>query len=1014
MMAQRSALTIPFTVDKDKQVSWTTLTGCKTKLRNSQHKNGSMVSDHKRPTVVTWDVTKRMPLLILTDVLKTDLGKAYMERIKKSSTGCNGEQMSQRSESGWCRDEPLTCKDSRPSRRETRRASTKNVTPKSSQTTTPSSSQRSRLRKKLLNADDEGEKEDGKDIEEVVIGKDDGGGDRFAEVVDCGLSVSWEPNEDTAGCGEFTPTSIRDRWSEPEKELQQSSKRKYKDPETHCNGMSTPKRPRQSVLRLTGEEGTDVARAPPSICQEDAVEDLDLDSLDRCIVQFTVGEDNGTEVLLPVVRPRLDGEELSSNHDNTTQTNEAIVLSSDDEESGDVSQCSSRTVRALVTMEDAAVQDQSSQEDIVKHIQGMQVVQVVVEDPLPSPRRPSPVDPYVGVTFSTLYCGGYQGKAFGRIVIMEKNIIIPVKDPSEQSEVILSFERTELRRYSVWEQHELEAREIRFQDEDAPCPAAVLLLCVSETAAAAVQRDLSTLCVKEDGATNTGKASPFILLTLREPLEGMEGALLRSFLDLDCLNNVTHESDFVTDGTDCGLDLAAPVLSLADSIELIKRTGPNDQILSTLGLRSVSPALNVDEESSHADGDVPPTLLEDGSHKEPVPELEKASDVKLKEDQKEGEIEHPSDKVKGVKGGEPTPVYTLCHRRTKGSRSVSMCKPNSDWVKFKHQGLPHRLIQFPPPPLKGGITVTMEDLQCLDSGQYLNDVIIDFYLKYLLQNASASVAERSHIFSSFFYKQLTRRDNASEGTSSESCQRQRRHQRVKTWTRHVDIFKKDFLFVPVNQEAHWYLVVICFPGLMEPKVEDWTGPNAGRSQDKVQGCKRLNDNTRTAPVLNHRNSVDKETENTKEESNKDPPPGPVNCTELTCQNKAVCKMPSILIMDSLKLSLHERVFKLIRDYLQSEWEARRGSSRDFGPDQMKSSYCRVPLQDNSSDCGLYLLQYVECFLKDPVVHFDLPLNLQRWFPRQQVRRKRDEIRDLILNLYRHQKLDNKHSKQLCS
>lgn len=23
---------------------------------------------------------------------------------------------------------------------------------------------------------------------------------------------------------------------------------------------------------------------------------------------------------------------------------------------------------------------------------------------------------------------------------------------------------------------------------------------------------------------------------------------------------------------------------------------------------------------------------------------------------------------------------------------------------------------------------------------------------------------------------------------------------MKTWTRHVDIFKKDFLFVPVNQE----------------------------------------------------------------------------------------------------------------------------------------------------------------------------------------------------------------------
>ena len=34
-----------------------------------------------------------------------------------------------------------------------------------------------------------------------------------------------------------------------------------------------------------------------------------------------------------------------------------------------------------------------------------------------------------------------------------------------------------------------------------------------------------------------------------------------------------------------------------------------------------------------------------------------------------------------------------------------------------------------------------------------------------------------------------------------SCRtREVRHQRVKTWTRHVDIFTKDFLFVPVNQE----------------------------------------------------------------------------------------------------------------------------------------------------------------------------------------------------------------------
>ena len=50
-------------------------------------------------------------------------------------------------------------------------------------------------------------------------------------------------------------------------------------------------------------------------------------------------------------------------------------------------------------------------------------------------------------------------------------------------------------------------------------------------------------------------------------------------------------------------------------------------------------------------------------------------------------------------------------------------------------------------------------------------------------------------------------------------------------------------------------------------------------------------------------------------------------------------------------------------YLQVEWEVRRGVPRRFTPDNMMGSHCRVPLQDNSSDCGLYLLQYVEAFLQ---------------------------------------------------
>lgn len=36
---------------------------------------------------------------------------------------------------------------------------------------------------------------------------------------DCGLSVSWEPAEDTGGCEEFSPASIKERWTDPEKDV---------------------------------------------------------------------------------------------------------------------------------------------------------------------------------------------------------------------------------------------------------------------------------------------------------------------------------------------------------------------------------------------------------------------------------------------------------------------------------------------------------------------------------------------------------------------------------------------------------------------------------------------------------------------------------------------------------------------------------------------------------------------------------------------------------------------------
>uniref|UniRef100_A0A4W5RIK0 SUMO specific peptidase 7b n=1 Tax=Hucho hucho TaxID=62062 RepID=A0A4W5RIK0_9TELE len=313
--------------------------------------------------------------------------------------------------------------------------------------------------------------------------------------------------------------------------------------------------------------------------------------------------------------------------------------------------------------------------------------------------------------------------------------------------------------------------------------------------------------------------------------------------------------------------------------------------------------------------------------------------------------------------------------------------------------LPTRLIQYPPLPSKGGITVTTEDLDCLDSGQFLNDVIIDFYLKYLLlERAPGPLAERCHVFSSFFYKQLTRRDTSLEEEAAIPA-RDRRHQRVRTWTRHVDIFNKDYLFVPVNHKAHWYLVVICFPGLEQAQHEEWSGPvgveaNGGKRKCQPQAS--------TGPSPEASNPKMQNGAGGRGGASGKPtlrPHNPPACTQDGCQRETIIKKPCILIMDSLKISYHESIYKLLRDYLHVEWEVRRGTRRVFTVDSMKASHCTVPLQDNSSDCGLYLLQYVESFVQNPVVHFDLPLRLERWFPRQQVWRKREEIRSLVMELH---------------
>lgn len=112
---------------------------------------------------------------------------------------------------------------------------------------------------------------------------------------------------------------------------------------------------------------------------------------------------------------------------------------------------------------------------------------------------------------------------------------------------------------------------------------------------------------------------------------------------------------------------------------------------------------------------------------------------------------------------------------------------------------------------------------CLGSDNYLNDVIIDFYLKYIhTELMEEKQRAKCHMFSQFFYKRLTTMNKDKDNRTQTAAQK--RHARVSSWTKNVNLFEKDFIIIPINEQSHWFLAIICFPNLTEPRTMDTDQP----------------------------------------------------------------------------------------------------------------------------------------------------------------------------------------------
>ncbi|CAN7988946.1 unnamed protein product [Ixodes hexagonus] len=312
-----------------------------------------------------------------------------------------------------------------------------------------------------------------------------------------------------------------------------------------------------------------------------------------------------------------------------------------------------------------------------------------------------------------------------------------------------------------------------------------------------------------------------------------------------------------------------------------------------------------------------------------------------------------------------------------------------------------KLLVYPPPPKTGGIPVHRADLRCLGEAQFLNDVIIDFYLKYLMQEkVCEEVQRRTHVFSSFFYPRLTQRLNHRAQGQAGLTPAARRHRNVRTWTRHVDIFAKDFIVVPINQNSHWFLAMVCFPGLVArtcPPQEMPQEERAALADQSPAASPQVPDDRIDSSQEDGESVLDSEPEEPLEADDAENP--------LPKSFDATAEKAYILILDSLRGGQGNkcRIMSTLREYLTEEWRAKKKSQLVFCASNMRGYTPMTPQQGNYSDCGVYLLQYVESFLENPPSSGKLmKLELGDWFPEDRVAQKRADIRDLILRLHMQQ------------
>lgn len=342
-------------------------------------------------------------------------------------------------------------------------------------------------------------------------------------------------------------------------------------------------------------------------------------------------------------------------------------------------------------------------------------------------------------------------------------------------------------------------------------------------------------------------------------------------------------------------------------------------------------------------------------------------------------------------------VPTYVHRELSPDRWTSR---NLDWRKR----WPRSLI-FPATG-KNRATVDQKDIERLDEGTFLNDNLIHFYIQYLQHQIRADnpkLLDRVYMFNTFFFEKL----RSSKGNIN--------YDGVKGWTAKFDLLAFDYIVVPVNEQGHWYLAIVCnAPNALDDTSEGQKDAQGSKgSSPKMASIERSLSDITIGNEAVDKQSVDDELSAQDPINSMRPLSGlpdsstPNRPSVLTPTKQHDPLSPRIVVMDSLGAS-HPATTRALKDYLIAEAREKKGVGLATLPRGMTAK--GLPQQNNGCDCGLFMLGYLQNFLKDPdeslrqIVHKEPP----GWD--LDPSRLRNQMRELLFELQQEQEERTRQEK----